>query len=481
MIEVTLPAIARQIGLRTVTLATGEAAPEVWLDALQAKMPRVELRQFVEPAFRYTSEQKTSRLRTRIARGVERSLTDAVWFHNPSLARNVPLVEAVNEAVATRGLPAVYHHHDLWVDNRWARWPELRAFGYRSLAQIARIVFPPHVVHATINRLDLGVIRARSNFRASWMPNAIERTETVSTSAEKAAKRWLSEQLGDSQPVWIFPTRFLRRKNLAEAVLLARWLKPTAWVVSTAAVSSKEEARYAGILKDVARKSGWRARFELLANASGDAPEISSLIAASEVVMATSVQEGFGLPCIEAVAAGKPLIARELPNVVPDLRRIGFKLPYLYRDVLIDNSLFDVVAERTRQRKIFARWRRSLPSSVRSLAKDELPSGAIAFSQLTLAGQLEVLAHPPVKSWAVCRKHNPRLRRIEAAVIGGKPAAEEWPARADELLNVRHYAEAFHKALRERPTGDGRESEVIQRGFIEQRLGRDFVFPILIE
>ncbi|OYV85625.1 MAG: hypothetical protein B7Z73_13210, partial [Planctomycetia bacterium 21-64-5] len=40
--------------------------------------------------------------------------------------------------------------------------------------------------------------------------------------------RWLSEQLGDDAPVWLMPCRLLRRKNLAEALLLARWLRPEA-------------------------------------------------------------------------------------------------------------------------------------------------------------------------------------------------------------------------------------------------------------
>ena len=43
-------------------------------------------------------------------------------------------------------------------------------------------------------------------------------------------------------------------------------------------------------------------------------------------MMLTSAQEGFGLPYLEAAALRKPLIARHLPNVVPDLLELGFSL-----------------------------------------------------------------------------------------------------------------------------------------------------------
>ncbi len=481
VIEIALPAIARELNLQSVTLVTGEAAPEPWFQSLVASLPGVNLQQWVDPAFRYTSEQKR---RPQASDSVARLLAhvDAVWLHNPSLARNVPLVEAISVETLRRGVPAIYHHHDLWVDNRWLRWPELQTLGYRTLDAVARAVFPGHVFHATINRLDHDTIRKHSKHRVGWLPNPATQSKGPAATEVRRARAWLRNRLGDDDPVWIFPTRFLRRKNLAEAVLLARWLRPDAWLVTTAAVSSPEEAAYARKLRAAAKSNKWRARFAILADAENDAPDVAALIAASEAVVLTSVQEGFGLPFIEAVAAERPLIARSLPNVMPDLRKLGFRFPHAYDEVWIDRDMIDIRAESTRQRTIWKTWRHSLPSSVRPFAGRPPildADGPIAFSRLTLDAQLEVLDAPPERSWERCAPWNPALRKIH-----GRPGSLEltpWPAQAGEMLDVAHYAGAFRQALSKAAGKPKDGAEAIQRAFIEQRLGRDFVFPILIE
>jgi hypothetical protein len=62
---------------------------------------------------------------------------------------------------------------------------------------------------------------------------------------------------------------------------------------------------------------------------------VPELLAASEAVLLTSIQEGFGLPYVEAAAAGRPLIARHLPNIAPDLHKFGFRLPQAYDEILV--------------------------------------------------------------------------------------------------------------------------------------------------
>jgi glycosyltransferase involved in cell wall biosynthesis len=47
----------------------------------------------------------------------------------------------------------------------------------------------------------------------------------------------------------------------------------------------------------------------------------------SEAVLLTSIQEGFGLPYLEAAAARRPLVARALPNIAPDCASSGFAFP----------------------------------------------------------------------------------------------------------------------------------------------------------
>ena len=133
-------------------------------------------------------------------------------------------------------------------------------------------------------------------------------------------------------------------------------------------------------------------------------------------MMLTSAQEGFGLPYLEAAALRKPLIARHLPNVIPDLLELGFSFPHLYEEILDRTGLLDLKTERARQQKLWRAWKSAMPSMCRRLAGRpmllDLPHGEpVPFSRLTLSGQLEVLAIAPEESWAACSEWNPFLQQ----------------------------------------------------------------------
>jgi glycosyltransferase involved in cell wall biosynthesis len=481
VLELALPAIAAAWPeLGRITLGVGEAGDEAWVERLRAALGGVSLEVFEEPEFRYASEQRAaSGADLRLA--VERLLVeaDAAWVHNPALGRNLPLARALGEAAARRGIPLLFHHHDLWFENRWARWPEMRESGFRTLDAVARTVFPPEATHATINRLDHGVLRRHFGARAAWLPNPAPRASAPPKSRVRAAREWLARELGDTGPVWLCPARMLRRKNFAEAILLARWLRPEAWVVTTAAVSSAAEQDYARRLIDAARLHGWRARFELVAR-SADAPGIAELQAASEAILLTSVQEGFGLPYVEAVSARRPLLARRLPNVMPDLRRWGFSLPHTYEEVWIDPACLDLEVELRRQRAVWRAWRARLPANCRPLVAEPEPASPLAFSRLTLEGQLEVLARDPAETWRLCAKWNPLLRKWKPLAATGALEIADWPEAADRELGGAAYAERFLAALRAGTEVESGAPERAQADFLRQRLDAPFLIPLLM-
>src|SRR5262249_44717796 len=282
---------------------------------------------------------------------------------------------------------------------------------------VAKAVFPttPNARHIAINQADAGVLRQHFGQAAAWIPNIAEPTSPPSAPRVTIARRWLRRRLGGRPgPVWLTPCRVLRRKNLAEALLLTRWLRPQAWFITTAAASSEDERPYATGLADAARRHRWKFRLGLLAQGGDQAPSVGDVMAASEAVLLTSIQEGFGLPSLEAAAAGRPVIARRLPNVAPDFAALGFRFAQSYDELLIHPDLFDWENERQRQQRAFARWAARLPAGWRQWAgpADLLDRGGrspVPLSRLTLAGQLEVLAHPAPHSWRLCAPLNPFL------------------------------------------------------------------------
>ena len=499
IIELALPHIisTAPVPLESVTLAAGEIPDAAWLEGLEKELPGTQFRFVCEPAFRYLSEQRSTpeRIRFRIRSALQTLAKEfspgnaLIWAHNLALARNLILSDELALFSKQHGLPLLSHHHDLWFENRWSRWSEMRSCGFRSLSAVARASFAAaaRVCHFTINRLDNAVLsRHLSEERARYLPNLAHPGRAPTVSSIRAARSWLRSQLCDDAPVWISPTRFIRRKNLAEAILLTRWLRPEGWFVTTAGVSSREELHYARTLKAASRKGKWRVRFELIAGNNGSAPPIIDLISASEAMLLTSAQEGFGLPYLEAAALRKPLVARHLANVVPDLLEIGFRFPNLYKEIFIAPGLLELKAERTRQEKLWRAWKSQMPASCQRLAGRPLlldweHDKPVPFSRLTILGQLEVLAIAPEESWSACKNENPLLPPWRTLAQEGRLEAMEWPKSAQAVIGGRAYAANFWQAIAQLSEGPlaVHAVERAQRDSIAQRLGPRFLYPIL--
>ena len=498
VVELALPELAAALRPRVteIVLAGGEAPDDVWLARVRRSVGAVPVTCAIDPALGYVSEQRRSpvtvarRIRTLLGR-ILSGMTPAgavVWAHNLGLGRNLLLADVLSAVCAAQGVPLVLHHHDWWFDNRWTRWPEMRRSGFRTLAAVAGAILPAaeNVQHAAINQADAGLLERRFGAGAGWLPNPAAPAARPSPRRVQRARRWLRATLGDAGPVWLVPCRLLRRKNLAEALLLTRWLRPEAWLVTTGKVSSADEREYGATLERAARRHGWRLRLSVLAGGEADKPAVDELLAASEAVLLTSLLEGFGLPNLEAAAAGRPLIARTLPNIAPDLARFGFRFPQAYEEIQVDAGLFDVRAERRRQAERWRAWRAGLPATCRALvgrpallARRTLPA-AVPFSRLTLTAQLEVLAQPREVSWARSAPHNPWLADWQRRAATGTLLPSAWPPGASRWLDGAAYARRFNRLLHasppQPPAGAGLRA---MSDFIREKLAGTNQYPLL--
>lgn len=467
-----------------VVLATGQRAHRSWLGLFARNLPGVAVDVVACPGFRYLSEQRDSP--PSIARQIRQAL-DAlfgeanaanclVWAHNPGVGRNLILARELATACAARGIPLVAHHHDWWFDNRWLRWREMRRTGFRNLAAVARAVFPPggHAHHVAINQADAAILARHFGNRAHWLPNLTEPVPLPRPAQVRSARRWLRRAPApDDAPIWLVPCRTLRRKNIAEALLLTRWLRPEAWLVITGAASSADELPYFRALKCAAKQQCWRLRLGVLAGDESRKPTVAELLAASETVLLTSIQEGFGLPYLEAAAAQRPLIARRLPNISPDLDQFGFRFPQAYDEILVVPELFDWARERARQEKQYREWQSAMPAwARRRVSSPPMLASArprpIPFSRLTLSAQLEILTRPIQESWAASVPLNPFLATWRRRAEAGKLRVTPWPRRAQRWLGGEAYARRFFQAL-------AASRELSPRGFNPARVQADFI------
>lgn len=498
VIELATPHLVRALApVETVTLACGETSNGTWLQNFADTIAPAKLETVIAPALGYFSEQTDApaRIRARLRHTLDTILSSApaentiVWAHNLGIGRNLLLTQELARACAARNIRLISHHHDWWFDNRWLRWPEIRRSGFSTLKKVAETVFPPSPVirHAGINKEESAVLKRQFGPKSGWLPNLAEPQKSPRPDRVRAARRWLRQQLGaKSAPVWILPCRLLRRKNIAEALLLTQWLRPEAWLVTTGGASSADELAYFDSLQSAARRHKWRLRLGILQGDETQKPTVPELLAASEAVLLTSIQEGFGLPYLEAAAAGRPLLARNLPNIAPDLHEFGFRFPQSYDETWVSTALFDWGKEFTRQTERFARWRAQLPISLRQLAPRPMllatsrPPKRIPFSRLTLAAQLEVLAHPAATSWQACAGFNPWLPSWQNRAATGRLQVTRWPRSANRWLSGAAYARSF-ASLARAVDGAGNKSMSlrVQTELFAKKLCPENLYPLL--
>jgi glycosyltransferase involved in cell wall biosynthesis len=490
VIETALPPIASGGRLRRVVLATGETPDAAWLRRLRASLGGTPLEVRIHPEFLYWSElhADSSDLTRKLGAICNQLLADCggsdciLWAHNLGLGRNLPLSSAWAQAARATGATMVSHHHDFFFDNRWNRWPEMRASGTHALSEAAAAVFPAgeRIVHVVINRADHRCLAQGFAGRAVWIPNAVTPARH-SADEEKSVPGWLARRTGFQAPYWLLPCRLLRRKNLAESVLLARWLRPQARVVTTGAPTSPEERRYAERLREAAARHGWGLDLSILAGVENH-PPVSALIANAEVVLLTSLMEGFGLPYLEAAEGRRPLLARSLPNVIPDLVSMGLRAPLAYDEVFVPADLFDAKKESARQLALWNEWRSLLPDAARALCEEPVflqkPGEAAAFSRLSFSAQEEVLSRSSADLHAALSPWNPGLAAIRGSA-GDLPATI---LEGEGELTPERFAENFQSALeaaRAPEVGPPDASGLALQAFLRDRLASSNLYPLL--
>jgi glycosyltransferase involved in cell wall biosynthesis len=493
VIELTLPGIvAAMPSIQRVTLMVGESGDANWVDDLRANLPQVDFEVQVHACVGYYSEigmdaaSATAALRVACESVIQLNKETVIWAHNLGLARNLLLARELARIAARPNVRLVSHHHDFWFENRWNRWAEFAACGAISLDAVADDIFSAgaRVAYGTINRTDHRALESCRNHAAGWLPNPVTVDRRIATHEVDSVSRWLRSELGDDKPVWVFPSRFLRRKNVVEAMLLIRWMCPDGWLITTAGPSSADEIPAYEIVSKFAARHGFRVRFALLADAGRDAPLIDPLIAACDGVIVTSVQEGFGLPYLEAALAGKPLIARRLPNVFGDLKHLGHSISNGYREVWVHPGLIDIEREIARQRTDWKMRLSGMPAAARNLAGTPWIHGwvdgkPLAFSRLTLAGQLEVLSNDPRESWKVSRRWNPSLGKIKLRMELHQLAPDPVSPTLAHRLSPQIYADAFWHLVKSCAPVSSRDARSTQRAMLADRLADEYLYPVL--
>ncbi len=234
------------------------------------------------------------------------------WIHNYHLGKNPLFTEALLRlAGAARGPRMILQPHD---------FPE--AGRYRNLSTLARLVSLPlypagrRVRYALINTRDLRLLREAGLPESSLflLENPVAQpVEDPWTGDRKGLRALLFPHADPRDPTLLYPVRAIRRKNVLEAAMLLRLIDAPLRLIVTLPGVSKQEETYSSIVESAFRDGLIPGEFA--AGVRRSDLRLERIAAACDLVLSTSVQEGFGYLFVQALQWGLPLLARSLETI----------------------------------------------------------------------------------------------------------------------------------------------------------------------
>lgn len=277
--------------------------------------------------------------------------------HNHSLGKNMSWPGAV-KLLAERGYRLLLEIHDFAEDFRPANYRHLAvAWGTDNPAKIAARQYPTAagIHYATLTSRDRELLSTAgiSSDRLHTLPNPVAEFPELKSQDEVGAS--VRKELGipESSRLVVYPVRGIRRKNLGEMLLHAAISPDDTWHALTLAPENPLEIpsyeRWQALSEDLELRCLWN-------TCGGGTSQFLNVLAASDVMITTSVAEGFGMVFLEAPLAGKPLVGRDLCGITRDFKSHGIQFPGLYESLQIPLDLVDQRSSLAEVMQIAYQW-----------------------------------------------------------------------------------------------------------------------------
>lgn len=325
--------------------------------------------------------------RRQLADLLRRRFGDGVWWiHNHHLAKNTRFTGAVLLAAAA-GQPMLLQIHDFPENARPANLARL-------LREVPGSPYPggDNVRYAVLNRRDYGALVAAgcTADRIALLANPVRPAAPV-PAPDAAPARAARERLQDSasargpsgsgeplgtghydpaRPLWLYPVRVRRRKNVLEAGLLARLAGAN--LVVTLPASSAAETPYSRLVERLFADAAIPGLYGVGEHLEAHGLRFDDLLAAAHMIVSPSVEEGFGFQFVNALQWRRPLLARRLP-VLDDLAELLDGYPAAVYDAVHCPLAADLRRElRTAYAPVVERAARQLPDAAGARLRAEL-------------------------------------------------------------------------------------------------------------
>ena len=248
--------------------------------------------------------------------------------HNHSLGKNASLPGAL-QLLAQDGFGLLLQIHDFAED--------FRPRNYRLLCEtigrdrIPAVLYPQvaRIHYAVLNRRDQAVLESAgvAPERVHFLPNSVPPLGELPDRNDARRKLRATFGVSTTDRYVLYPVRGIRRKNVGEALLWSLLVgEGTTTAITIAPLNPAEQTAYLR-WRDVA--SELNVPF-LFATGDADGLTFEENLAAADLMLTTSVAEGFGMVFLESWLAGRRLTGRNLPEITVDFTDAGVEFPDLY-------------------------------------------------------------------------------------------------------------------------------------------------------
>jgi hypothetical protein len=375
------------------------------------------------------------------------------WIHNHHLGKNPVLTQALLEiAAACPEQRMLLQIHD---------FPERARFdNLRFLRRI--ITLPPYplgrgVHYAVLNPVDHRLLLASGvpAERVTLLENPLAPYHSGARD-RPGLRRLLAASSGafsfrPEDHLLLYPIRAIRRKNVLEAVLLTRLLGEDCTLAVTLPGTSKAERPYSELLEQTYSKGRVRGLWKIGTFLEELGVSFADLIAAADMVISTSVQEGFGYLFANTLQWGLPLAARDL-DTLEGLKSLFRGYPACFYDNLA------CPLDAARLARLSKLYKRKLAGLADLLPRGMLTNLENEFTRLFAAGDVDFSYLPPDLQAGVLKALDSestleRLREANAGLIRGirvlldssLPEAAHMREQVEERFGYAGYARRFRR------------------------------------
>lgn len=262
------------------------------------------------------------------------SNTTLLHIHNHSLGKNVALPGAIRR-LAQAGYRLLLQIHDFAEDLRPENYRRLAAAGKNCSDAYSCLYLQAGQIHyAVLNRRDFTLLNDAGVPSANLhlLPNAAG--DFGELPAKEVARRKLEERFKIPRDATyaLYPVRGIRRKNLGEVLLWSVLASQGCFIgVTLAPLNPLEQVAYQHWVQ-LSRELELPCVFE---TGGENGLAFKENLAAADLLLTTSVAEGFGMVFLEAWLAGRNLVGRDLPEITTDFVEAGLQLNSLYAQLLV--------------------------------------------------------------------------------------------------------------------------------------------------